>query len=375
MQAKRDKAPGWWARRQVRKQCREILRQAHHVRNMREDLLPDAALLELAQAEQAVERALKARDAAGSERAGEALHAWVLRHAPRRRFPGIRENLEILVVAVAVAMACRTYFIQPFKIPTGSMQPTLFGIQYRHIDAPRLTDRFPLKLLRWLTVGEWYVERKALASGYVARDPQYFPGIGDEVSFYIGNVRHVVPEDGFSGLSINDYVEKGDVLWRGVRVAGDHVFVDKVRWNLTKPKRGQIIVFNTDNIETLPPKTHYIKRLVGLPGETVRIDPPDLIVDGEPVRKPEGIARIARMDEGYEGYQLITRRTDSNPEDWALRTSGDRIDLNAGQYFALGDNTGNSRDGRYWGAVPQPNLVGPAVAVYWPLSERWGVPK
>ena len=43
------------------------------------------------------------------------------------------------------------------------------------------------------------------------------------------------------------------------------------------------------------------------------------------------------------------------------------------EYFALGDNTRNSRDGRYWGPVPQKNLVGPALLVYWPLSKRWGL--
>jgi signal peptidase I len=39
----------------------------------------------------------------------------------------------------------------------------------------------------------------------------------------------------------------------------------------------------------------------------------------------------------------------------------------------MGDNTRNSRDGRYWGAVPQANLVGPAFMVYWPVSRRWGL--
>jgi signal peptidase I len=53
---------------------------------------------------------------------------------PPRSFPKWRENVEVLVVAISMAMACRTYFIQPFKIPTGSMQPTLNGVTGRPQD-------------------------------------------------------------------------------------------------------------------------------------------------------------------------------------------------------------------------------------------------
>jgi signal peptidase I len=146
---------------------------------------------------------------------------------------------------------------------------------------------------------------------------------------------------------------------------GDHVFVDKVRWNLTKPKRGDIIVFNTDGIATLPPKTHYIKRLVGLPNERIAIDPPRLIVNGQSITSPRGIERIVHTDPGYRGYLLAGR----------LEAPADSVQLGPTEYFAMGDNTANSRDSRYWGAVPQENMVGPAFLVYWPFSARWGMPR
>ncbi len=55
----------------------------------------------------------------------------------------MRENVEVLLVALAVAMAIRTFFLQPFKIPTGSMQPTLFGVDFQKFDRRQRFSRFP----------------------------------------------------------------------------------------------------------------------------------------------------------------------------------------------------------------------------------------
>ena len=362
----------WLARRRLKKEAINALRQAHHVRNSREDLLPATVLLDLAQREAALKRALGTGEADTITITAEAVRDWVDRHAPRHRNPGIRENIEIFAVAIAIAMACRTYFIQPFKIPTGSMQPTLMGITYS--PAPKtFMDRLPFKILKWSVTGQWYVEMKARVSGEITQDPRYSRMGNDDVTFYVANVLHRVPKDGFDGFSPGDFVTKGTVLWRGVRTAGDHVFVDKLRWNLMHPRRGQVTVFDTDNIPSLPDKIHYIKRLVGLPNEVVSISPPNLMINGEAALEPDGIRRIAEREDGqYLGYQLINWQTDGNPDDWGLRSENDRRELGAGEYFMLGDNTGNSRDGRYWGSVPQKNLVGPAVMVYWPFSSRWG---
>ena len=172
-------------------------------------------------------------------------------------------------------------------------------------------------------------------------------------------------------LARDAFVNKGDVLWAGVKIAGDHVFVDKTKWNLRAPQRGEVMVFNTKNIATLPPGTHYIKRMVGLPSESVSIDPPRLLINGQVPTGSAAIKSLMAREGDYKGYKLVDFRQ-GEYDKALLKTSRDSIALNDDQYFALGDNTGNSRDGRYWGSVPSENLVGPAVVVYWPFSDRWG---
>ena len=183
----------------------------------------------------------------------------------------------------------------------------------------------------------------------------------------VGPRRYRVPKDARLEYRPGEYVPAGAVLWAGIVKAGDHVFVDKVRWNFVQPKRGEIMVFSTAGVAGLPPGTHYIKRMSALPLETVSIDPPHLLIDGEIVNTPEAIQRIASRENGYGGYKLVAPGSPG-----LLRSPRDEFRLGPAEYFAMGDNTGNSRDSRYWGAVPQQNLVGPAFAVYWPLSSRWG---
>lgn len=364
----------WLTRRRLRKEAREILHHALHVRSMREDLMRPEELRRLQEAEAGLRAATKAGAAGELERKGKALLDCLHAVTPERTLPGVRENLEIIVVAIAVAMAFRTYFFQPFKIPTGSMQPTLYGIQVQP-DVPRTRfDQFPLKPFKWFLTGEWYSEIKAKTDGYVAADPMLGKRNTTDLTFYVGDKLHSVPS--LEGLRVRPgvAVAKGQVLWAGIHTAGDHVLVNKIAWNFRKPRRGDIMVFNTDHIPTLPENTHYIKRLSGCPGETLSIDPPNLIVDGHVVREPVSIARIADQSPGYAGYQLVDPRA-LGSQDCVLRTKDDRITLGPDEYFALGDNTGNSRDSRYWGPVKQANLVGPAALVYWPFSTRWGLAK
>ena len=110
-------------RRRAKKEAETLLHSARHYRNMREDIAPRDVLQRVLDAEAQLKTVLKNGDTVGIERAGAPLAAVLHSVILPVRFAGWRENLEVLVIAVAVAMAFRTYFLQPFKIPTGSMQP------------------------------------------------------------------------------------------------------------------------------------------------------------------------------------------------------------------------------------------------------------
>lgn len=354
-------------RRQTKKMAREILRHAKHLRNMREDLMRPEQLEELDRAESDLRSVLGVGNTDAVQRASDALYSCIGSLTPSRRFPGLRENFEIVVVAIAVAMGFRTYFLQPFKIPTGSMQPTLYGIHSETPIKASVLDRLPLKLAKWLVCGQWYKEIRVEIPGIV--DGPYDAGENNPAVCYynVGGQRYALPRNARPNFLPGDYVRSGELLWSGITTAGDHVFVDKVVWNFRQPRRGEIMVFSTENIPTLPKGTHYIKRLVGMPGETLSINPPNLKVNGQILKAPESIARIARQEGNYPGYTLPT-----GPQALYLTSVLDKLTLGPDQYLALGDNTTNSKDGRYWGPVPRSNLVGPATLIYWPFSGRWG---
>src|SRR5690606_16987788 len=120
----------YWERRKTRKAVHHLLHEARHARHMREDIVDADKITRLRNAEEALAGAWEKQDIDAVEQAAGVITEAIRAVLPPHRSPRIRENLEIIVVAIAVAMAFRTFFIQPFRIPTGSMQPTLFGITY-----------------------------------------------------------------------------------------------------------------------------------------------------------------------------------------------------------------------------------------------------
>ncbi|MEI7901126.1 MAG: signal peptidase I [bacterium] len=379
----------FFAKRKIRKQLKTLLHHARTLRSSREDLMSADELASLDEHIQRACEAYQAREGAAMETADTELDACLTRLNPPKRMAGWRENFDVLVVAISVAMAFRAYFYQPFKIPTGSMQPTLYGIHGESRDPSQATllDKQPLKFLKWLVTGESFHVVRAAEHGTVmfASGESRKPGF---TSVVVAGVPHYVPNDAVQadeyrrpiglkgGVKIGDSVKPGDVLWSGVVISGDFVFVNRWKWNFFHPARGEVMVFSTSGITALQQGTHYIKRMTGLPNESLQIKAPNLLVNGVAVTEPLRIGQISRKEKvwpkgpAYAGFNLGEQRRSKQ----SLVAATDVVNLQSDQYYAMGDNSFNSYDSRYWGSVPERNLLGPATVVYWPFtSARLGL--
>ncbi|MBI5179304.1 MAG: signal peptidase I [Nitrospinae bacterium] len=171
----------------------------------------------------------------------------------------VREYVEAIVVALLLALLVRTFVVQAFRIPSGSMIPTL--------------------------------------------------------------------------------------------LIGDQILVDKVVYHFRKPKREEILVFKYPE----DPSRDFIKRVVGLPGETLEIRNRKVYINGQLLE-----------DGGYAYHEMfdnfrIPPRDDYGP-----------VTIPANNYFVMGDNRENSQDSRFWGFLSEDKIVGRAFVIYWSRNiERW----
>jgi signal peptidase I len=298
-----------------------------------------------------------------------------------------RENIEVLLVALGVAMGIRTFFLQPFKIPTGSMQPTLFGVTYENlINKPDF--KIPTGLAR---IREWF--EGASYIHVVAHNDGPLKFVGQPFRILIFNIKQTLqigdesytiwfpPDYGSrslesdAGLQIGqDYTNGQDVVKLKVN-AGDHLFVDRVNYNFRAPKRGEIIVFATQGIDTLPQDQFYIKRLVGLGGERIQLaDDRHLIVNGQRLTAStphfENVYSFNPKEEpsdshysGHVNFPYLIRFFQDKP---------DGVLIPPEHYMVMGDNTVNSSDSRTWGYFPATNVIGKSFFVYWPITTRFG---
>jgi signal peptidase I len=304
-----------------------------------------------------------------------------------------KENLEVIFVAVVIAMGIRAYFIQQFKIPTGSMQPTLNGIiayptkevnpggQY-HAPDDYEKPALPKQIWDKFWYGRSHVEWIAKEDDALILDEKHFYG---KTHFIFFPRTYLVTKNGHKysapgtdtrivnllnrQLSANPGfiktvpVKKGQTIAKGYVDTGDQLVVNKFIYHWKKPQRGEVFVFNTRDIgyiqSTLDPRQgsqHYIKRLVGLPEDTLEIQPPQLLVNGEVATEP-GIQAVMAQTGIYVGYTAQGTRSITLPEK---------------SYWAMGDNSANSSDSRNWGVVPERNIVGRAAFVYYPFGHHFG---
>jgi signal peptidase I len=136
----------------------------------------------------------------------------------------------------------------------------------------------------------------------------------------------------------------------------DRVLVNRLAYDFGSPQRGQIVVFTSPaKANDCGPRdggTTFVKRLIGLPGETVREDRRGFIW----IRRADA-KTWTKLSEPY--VSGAARREDRSDFGRTWRVP-------RGEYFMLGDNRGSSCDSRRWGAVPRNSLIGPVIFTYWP---------
>lgn len=295
------------------------------------------------------------------------------------RHHGRRENAEVALVAIALALAVRAYFVQPFKIPTHSMRPTLLGIlnQAETAEPPS----FFLRTFDLLAMGKSY--HRAVAS----RDGQILSVREGRLFWFLPYTTTEIMADGWNevlwtglaqaregGLRVRsgDQVKTGEILANYSSATGDHLFVNKMIYQFSKPERADTFVFTTEGIEGIESglrlrgiegSQYYIKRCVALGGDVLQVRPPVLWINGQPALQP-AVQRVAAQKDGYPGYTF-------GPS--YLASANDEYRVPGKDYWAMGDNSPNSFDSRGWGAVPAKNLVGKGAFVYWPFTKRWGL--
>jgi len=178
----------------------------------------------------------------------------------------IREWAESIIIALILALMIRTFVIQAFKIPSGSMIPIF--------------------------------------------------EIGDRIF-------------------VSKFIYGARIPFTDVRLPA-----------LKAPRRGDIIVF----VSPEAPKKDFVKRLIALEGETVEIRDGNILINGKVIDGPDSVKSNHYYNRGDFGKELTA------------------VTVPKGFYFALGDNSANSRDSRYWGFVSKKNLIGKAIFLYWPIQ-------
>jgi signal peptidase I len=380
-----------------------VIRFLHYKR----DLLPAPKLEEIERQRDALKDAIKEKDAKKIEDLTKDINRTCDKALPDLRTSELAENIEVFFVSIVIALGIRTYIAQPFQIPTGSMQPTLNGItaEYREEDPnPGFLGKVggfftgttylnvvsdhdgELESVKTITEEPFFIFRRFcrlhFKDGHTIKINAPMTQLLNDLKIdrHLGVSTRQVGRDNpdrtmeqVLEVPPGTRVTKGQLLARGIVRNGDHVIVNKFAYHFRRPERGEVFVFTTKNITGIEEESrfnpnwgsqHYIKRLAGVPGDTLYIDPPELIINGKPATEP-GIRRVIDQKEpGYYGYSIGYSPLGPGPRH--LRTFPDD------EFMALGDNSNHSSDSRYWGAVPRQNLVGPGWFCYWPLTGHWG---
>lgn len=403
--------------KKIRKQARELLHAASKVYHYRRDVTAPNDLEELDTLAASLRSVTKDKGTTTEQynQAMDPLHAH-LQKIGGKIYPKtfFSDNVEVILVAAIVVIGIRSFFFQPFIIPTNSMYPTFSGMKervYAETESPSPAQ----KIFNLITQGARHYELRSTTGGEVSflkariqssESVPYFtvvqgrkwfgllPAQKKEYTFFVDEVPHVlrVPAefqmDGViksleSGGSLRQVasphpslekwatgrkIKAGDSILSFDILLGDALFVDRLTYHFRKPKVGDPFVFRTNAILDAVGKAtgdytpkYYIKRLAGKAGETLEISDYKLLVDGQPRDESPAFGRNAVREGEYVGYRDVGRLA-----------SGLKMVVPEKSFVALGDNSANSADSRYWGYVPDQSVIGRAIFIYYPFTKRWG---
>jgi signal peptidase I len=373
--------------RQATAMRKHVLKILNHQRDILSPQAIAAVQLAMANCQQAVaEHADKPALEKQMENLEKAANKW-LKPYPSAAW---RENVEVLLVALAVAMGIRTFFLQPFKIPTGSMQPTLYGVTSENlINEPNFKIPTGLTRARQWFEGISYIHLAAENDGPLELVERPFRILIFNIwqKLVAGGKTFIIwfpPDYGAppagslearAGLRFDQSFRKGEDIVKLRVSAGDHLFVDRMTYNFRPPKRGEIIVFETKGIDNLPQDQFYIKRMVARGGDRVQLgDDRHLIINGNRLDastphfenvysfNPKEPPRDSHYS-GHVNYPYLAPYFQGKPEGVVVAPD---------HYMVMGDNTMNSADSRAWGDFPASNVIGKSFFVYWPITDRFG---
>ena len=348
----------------------------------------------------------------------------------------IVENVEFFLVAAIVILGFRAYFIQPFKIPTNSMWPSYYGMTGEVFAKPDDAPGYAARAFRLLAFGAQRRVAESPSDGAVSADFfengemaftvkkgrhwLVLTTVVREYTFYVGgaptsisvpvdfrDVDKMLREVYFGGeaefaayvrkitrngteltqsvmvvdentrakkrvvrIPLNRSVEKGDSVLEFDVLTGDQLFVDRVSYHFVKPSVGQGFVFRTGQIDSPYMRDrdtkrqideYYVKRLVGTPGDTLEIKDYTLFRNGKPITGTDAFDKNAQREDDYVGYR--------NTHDLEI---GETMTVPTDQYMALGDNSADSQDSRYWGFISAKEVIGRPIFIYYPFTKRWG---
>jgi signal peptidase I len=147
----------------------------------------------------------------------------------------------------------------------------------------------------------------------------------------------------------------------GTTNSGDHFIVESYAYWLVKPSRGDVVAFETKGISPLLLDNQiFLKRVIGIPGDVLSIQDGHLLNHGQPVTEPPSLAKLAILNSSVGTQPYLANATDT-------------FVVSNNCYFVVGDNTTNSFDSRYWGALPEINIIGKVSKIYWPLNHAGNV--